>query len=85
MWRHANSGQAAGELDDAGELAFGLMFHGFDYPDETGENKLYARFWQQKMSQWRDSLRPAPRLHNPKVRARHECQAFWRWRKPALG
>ena len=35
--------------DGMGELAFGLMFHGFDYPDETGENNLYARFWQQKM------------------------------------
>ena len=21
------------------------MFHGFDYPDETGSDKLYARFW----------------------------------------
>lgn len=42
-------GCGPGELDDAGELAYGLMFHGFDYPDETGENKLYARFWQPKM------------------------------------
>ena len=42
-------GSGAGDLDDAGELAFGLMFHGFDYPDETGEDKLYARFWQQKV------------------------------------
>jgi CRISPR-associated protein Cas5d len=25
------------------------MFHGFDYPDETGENKLEARFWRPKM------------------------------------
>ena len=35
--------------DDAGELAFGLMFHGFDYPDETGENKFHARFWNPTM------------------------------------
>lgn len=42
-------GLGAGDLDDAGELAFGLMFHGFDYPDETGDGKLHARFWQQKM------------------------------------
>lgn len=42
-------GSGPGELDDAGELAYGLMFHGFDYPDESGENKLYARFWQPKM------------------------------------
>lgn len=31
------------------ELAFGLMFHGFDYPDETGENELRARFWHPIM------------------------------------
>jgi CRISPR-associated protein Cas5d len=42
-------GSTSGAWDGAGELAFGLMFHGFDYPDETGENKLYARFWQQRM------------------------------------
>jgi CRISPR-associated protein Cas5d len=43
-------GAGAGELDDAGELAFGLMFHGFDYPDEVGDGKLHARFWHQKMA-----------------------------------
>lgn len=42
-------GEGVGELDDAGELAFGLMFHGFDYPDETGDSKLHARFWRQTM------------------------------------
>jgi CRISPR-associated protein Cas5d len=35
--------------DDEGELAFGLMFHGFDYPDETGDDKLHARFWRPTM------------------------------------
>ena len=29
-----------------GELAYGLMFHGFDYPDETGKNELHSRFWR---------------------------------------
>ena len=43
-------GDGAGDLDDAGELAFGLMFHGFDYPDETGDKKLHARFWRQTMN-----------------------------------
>lgn len=43
-------GEGVGELDDAGELAFGLMFHGFDYPDETGNQKLHARFWRQTMN-----------------------------------
>jgi len=42
-----NSGEGAYDTD--GELAYGLMFHGFDYPDETGDNKLHARFWQPTM------------------------------------
>lgn len=39
----------AGHYDSAGELAYGLMFHGFDYPDETGDGKLHARFWRPTM------------------------------------
>ncbi len=42
-------GEGVGEYDHYGELAFGLMFHGFDYPDELGKNEFYARFWQPKM------------------------------------
>lgn len=33
-----------------GELSYGLMFHGFDYPDATGTNELCARFWQAKVN-----------------------------------
>ncbi len=39
-------GEGTGEYDKCGELAYGLMFHGFDYPDETGVEKLYSRFWR---------------------------------------
>ena len=42
-------GTGTSSYDGEGELAFGLMFHGFDYPDETGNNKLYARFWRPTM------------------------------------
>ena len=42
-------GEDNGEYDGCGELAYGLMFHGFDYPDEIGENKLYSRFWRPVM------------------------------------
>lgn len=42
-------GSGAGAYDHDGELASGLMFHGFDYPDETGDNNLHARFWQPTM------------------------------------
>lgn len=42
-------GEGTGEYDIYGELSFGLMFHGFDYPDETGENRLVARLWTPTM------------------------------------
>ena len=42
-------GFGQGHYDGAGELGYGLTFHGFDYPDETGENKLHARFWRPTM------------------------------------
>jgi CRISPR-associated protein Cas5d len=32
-----------------GELDFGIMFHGFDYPDETGQKELSVRLWRQTM------------------------------------
>lgn len=42
-------GEGKGAYDDIDELALGLMFHGFDYPDETGVNELYSRFWHAVM------------------------------------
>ncbi|MFA6921039.1 MAG: type I-C CRISPR-associated protein Cas5c [Gallionella sp.] len=42
-------GSGDSTYDGEGELAFGLMFHGFDYPDEIGEDKLYARFCRPTM------------------------------------
>ena len=42
-------GEETSPYDHEGELAFGLMFHGFDYPDESGDKKLHARFWRQTM------------------------------------
>ena len=42
-------GFGEGDFDGNGELAYALMFHGFNYPDETGENKLETRFWNPVM------------------------------------
>nr|WP_320012161.1 type I-C CRISPR-associated protein Cas5c [uncultured Desulfobulbus sp.] len=42
-------GEGESYYDDTPELSFGLMFHGFDYPDETGENELCSRFWRATM------------------------------------
>ncbi|MDD2300425.1 MAG: type I-C CRISPR-associated protein Cas5c, partial [Fermentimonas sp.] len=45
-----NFGEGEGAYDNYGSLSFGLMFHGFDYPDETGEDKLIARLWTPVMN-----------------------------------
>lgn len=43
-------GKGIGFYDDyPGELSFGIMFHGFNYPDELGKDELHARFWRPKM------------------------------------
>ena len=42
-------GSGYSPYDNDGELAFGVMFHGFDYPDETGKQKLFTRFWRPTM------------------------------------
>ncbi len=42
-------GEGKGPYDDIDELGFGLIFHGFDYPDETGREELHSRFWSAVM------------------------------------
>lgn len=42
-------GEGESFYDNYGELDFGVMFHGYDYPDETGENELAVRLWRAKM------------------------------------
>lgn len=43
-------GFGKGFYDDyPGEISFGPMFHGFDYPDEFGKAELHARFWRPEM------------------------------------
>ncbi len=39
-------GAGDGAYDAIDRLDHGLTFHGFDYPDETGEPLLRARFWR---------------------------------------
>lgn len=41
--------EGPGFYDGYGTLDFGLMFHGFDYPDETGRDMLGVRFWRPRM------------------------------------
>jgi len=42
-------GEGKSYFDDYGELNFGLMFHSFDYPDETGIEMLKTNLWTPKM------------------------------------
>jgi CRISPR-associated protein Cas5d len=39
-------GSGPGAYDNIETLTFGLMFHSFSYPDETGVNELHAQFWR---------------------------------------
>jgi len=41
--------EGKGAYAEVDEIGYGLMFHGFDYPDETGTDDLYARFWYPKL------------------------------------
>ena len=42
-------GYGTSYYDNSGELTYGMMFHGFDYPEETGESKLECRLFQPIM------------------------------------
>jgi CRISPR-associated protein Cas5d len=50
-----------------GELDFGIQFHGYDYPDETGKDELVVRLWRPKM---KDGLIefPMPKNCDPALR-----------------
>lgn len=41
--------EGSSAYDEIGELSFGLMFHGYDYPDDTGKDMLMARFFMPVM------------------------------------
>lgn len=42
-------GEGKGFYDDYGQIDFGLMVHGFNYPDETGKDYLETRLWKPVM------------------------------------
>ena len=43
------SDRPEGFYKDVDEISFGLMFHSFLYPEESGKDELYSRFWYPKM------------------------------------
>ena len=60
-------GEEEGFYDQYGELDFGVMFHGYDYPDETGEDELVVRLWRAKMKDGIIEF-PAPKDCDPSLR-----------------
>ena len=42
-------GEGESPYDNYGDIAFGVMFHGFDYPDEHGFDEFYVRMWRPLM------------------------------------
>lgn len=76
----------------APDIPFGLMFHGFDYPDEdeTGKNELHARFWQPVMRAGEITF-PRPEacatrrfIRKMLPKAFETDQTFTGWREPGL-
>lgn len=60
-------GSGDSSYDSIDELSFGFMFHGFDYPDETGANELNSRFWHAVM---RKGILEYPRPDSPEIERR---------------
>jgi len=63
-------GADPGYYDDSKTSQLGLMFHGFDYPDETGKDELIARFWNAEMTDGIITF-PRPRECNVRKMLRH--------------
>ncbi len=53
--------------DHYGELDFGVQFHGYDYPDETGHNELVVRLWRARMENGLIKF-PMPKDCDPSLR-----------------
>jgi CRISPR-associated protein Cas5d len=43
-------GEGVSDYDGDGEVDYSLMFHSFDYPDETGNGWLRANFWRPHLA-----------------------------------
>ncbi len=60
-------GEGTSDYDNYGELDFGIQFHGYDYPDETGKDELAVRLWRAKMKDGIIKF-PTPKDCNPNLR-----------------
>lgn len=60
-------GEGTSFYDDYGENDFGLMVHGFDYPDETGKDELSVRLWKNAVMRNGIVSFPLPFVSSPEV------------------
>lgn len=60
-------GSGEGFYDKIDNLDFGLMFHSFGYPEETGNDELISRFWNAKMGQ---GIIEFPNVNNEHLKVR---------------
>lgn len=60
-------GEGEGFYDNYGEIDFGFMFHGLNYPDETGKEKFGVRFWNCKMQ---DGIIIFPNINDEQIKSR---------------
>lgn len=63
-------GEDTGFYDDYGEIDFGLMVHGFDYPDETGKNEMSVRLWKNAKMKDGHVVFPLPFQNSPEIMTR---------------
>jgi len=80
-------GEGEGYYDEVEEIGYGIMFHGFDYPTETGENKLATRLWNVTMKRGiigfirpeecniRKEVRNMPKIVSPSIEEKQIT--FW--------
>lgn len=57
--------ESNGFYDNYGELGFGMMFHGFDYPGEIGKDEFAKRFWRE--AKMKDGIVVFPRPDDPSL------------------
>lgn len=60
-------GEEAGYYGNYGEIDFGLMVHGFDYPDETGKDEMWVRLWKKAVMKDGRIAFPLPCENSPEI------------------
>ena len=62
-------GEGVGHYDDIDELgSYGLQFHSFGYPDETGKEELITRFWRPVL---KNGVLTFPRVDSEELISHH--------------